>query len=105
MSSFSGTSLQTVAKRVLVSGLVQGVGYRFSLAEQARNLNVTGWCRNLKDGRVEAWLQGSSVAVEKLIAWLYQGPAGARVDHVAIEDQAVLEPLLSETIETFEIRK
>jgi len=105
MSSSSETSIQTVANRVLVSGKVQGVGYRYTLAEQARTLNIRGWCRNLPDGRVEAWLQGSPQAMESILDWMHRGPSQAQVEHVAIESQAVLEPMLSETIQTFEIRE
>jgi len=89
----------------MVSGQVQGVGYRYSLAELARNLNITGWCRNLRDGRVEAWLQGSKEAINATLDWMQHGPPEAVVQHVDVEDQAILEPLLSETIQTFEIRR
>lgn len=101
----SRTSIQLAAKRVLVSGKVQGVGFRYALADLARSLNIQGWCRNLTDGTVEARLQGELSRVNELLAWLQQGPPGALVEHVAIEDQAVLEPLLGESIQTFEIRK
>lgn len=101
----SRTSIQTVARRVLVSGKVQGVGFRFALADLARDLNIQGWCRNLPDGRVEAQLCGETSRVEQLLDWLNQGPPGAVVEHVDIQHQAVLEPLLEESIQTFEIRK
>lgn len=99
------TSVEILARRVLVSGKVQGVGYRYALAEQARNAHIQGWCRNLPDGRVEAWLQGSREAMSNLLEWLYQGPPEAEVAHVHIEEQALLEPLLGESIQLFEIRK
>jgi acylphosphatase len=101
----SGASLETIARRVLVSGRVQGVGYRYWLAKQARDLNIMGWCRNLPDGRVEAWLQGTKGDIDRILDWIHQGPPAASVDNVAVEDHAVLEPLLSETIQLFEIRK
>lgn len=100
-----GTSMQTIARHVLVSGKVQGVGYRHALATLARQLNIFGWCRNLPDGRVEAWLQGNQNAVEQILDWLYQGPPLATVENVEVEHQAVLEPLLQESIVTFDIRK
>jgi acylphosphatase len=105
MTSFSQTSTQPIARRVLVSGKVQGVGYRYSLAALARELNISGWCRNLPDGRVEALVQGIPHAIEQLLNWLHQGPPQAMVEHVEVENQAVLEPLLQENIQAFEIRK
>jgi acylphosphatase len=105
MTSFSQTSVQPIARRALISGKVQGVGYRFALAAIARELNIMGWCRNLADGRVEAWLQGEPAAVEKVLDWLHQGPPQAVVENVEVENQAMLEPLLQENIQTFEIRK
>jgi acylphosphatase len=103
--SSSKTRLHNVARRVLVSGTVQGVGYRASLSERARELNIEGWCRNLPDGRVEAWLNGQPEAVEELLTWMRQGPPGAAVETLDVEEQAVLEPLLRESVELFEIRK
>ena len=67
-------------RRVLVSGQVQGVGFRWHTVERARALGVGGWVRNLPDGRVEAWIEGPSGAVEAMLAWLADGPAHARVD-------------------------
>ncbi|MCE3233959.1 MAG: acylphosphatase [Vampirovibrio sp.] len=101
----SKTSIETIARRVLISGKVQGVGYRFALADLARNLNIHGWCRNLPDGRVEAWLQGAKPQMEEILDWMQRGTPSAVVEDVSIENQAILEPLLGESIETFEIRK
>jgi acylphosphatase len=103
--SSSKTSIEIIARRVLISGKVQGVGFRYSLAERARNLNIQGWCRNLPDGRLEAWLQGTLAPMTEILAWIEQGPPQSVVEHVDVENQAVLEPMLSETIQTFEIRK
>lgn len=101
----SRTHVETIAKRVLISGKVQGVGYRYALAELARLLNVQGWCRNLKDGRVEALLQGTQPAIDEILEWLHKGTTESTVEAVSVEDQAVLEPMLGENIQTFEIRK
>ncbi len=68
--------------RVLVSGRVQGVAFRWHAVEQARQLGVDGWIQNLPDGRVEAWVQGKPVAVESMLTWLARGPTHARVDSV-----------------------
>ena len=74
-----------VARRVLVSGQVQGVGFRHHTKVRARELGLAGWVRNLPDGDVEAWLEGPEDAVESMIAWLRRGPPAARVDDVAVD--------------------
>jgi acylphosphatase len=68
---------------LLVSGLVQGVSFRYYAVEEARRLGVAGWVRNLSDGRVEAEAEGERSAVEALVAWCRRGPPAARVDDVA----------------------
>ena len=73
---------------VIVSGRVQGVGFRLSLARVAESRGVSGWVRNRTDGTVEAVIEGSADAVESVLRWCEQGPRGAIVDSV----QAVDEP-------------
>ena len=68
--------------RLLISGRVQGVGYRAWLTTEARRLGVTGWVRNLVDGRVEALLQGETARLERLAEACADGPAGALVSRV-----------------------
>ena len=70
--------------QVLVSGRVQGVGYRYAAAEQAHGLELGGWVRNLDDGRVEALLSGNEPQVRAMLDWMKQGPPMARVDDVAV---------------------
>lgn len=83
-----------IARRCLVSGRVQGVFYRASARERARVLGVTGYARNLPDGRVEVLACGSPEAVDALCAWLWQGPPAAAVKDVEIEelDVATVSP-------------
>lgn len=69
---------------VFVSGRVQGVFFRANTRKQALNLKLTGWAKNLRDGRVEAVFEGEDAAVEKAIAWCHQGPSHASVDNVDV---------------------
>ncbi len=70
------------ARRAVVVGRVQGVGFRWAAREEARARGVHGWVRNLADGRVEAWCEGAPAAVAGFLAWLEQGPPAARVTAV-----------------------
>ena len=76
----------TVTKHLLITGRVQGVGFRFYMQRKARELGLTGWVRNCRDGSVEAVVQGSSGAVEAMIAWARRGPPSAVVAEVRVTD-------------------
>jgi len=76
----------TVTKHLIISGRVQGVGFRFYMERKARELGVTGWVRNRRDGGVEAVVQGSVEAVDAMIAWARRGPSSAVVADVRISD-------------------
>ena len=75
-----------VARRYLISGLVQGVGYRFFALEAGAREGLGGFVRNLEDGRVEAQAEGEQTALDRFERALYQGPPGGRVEHVGVED-------------------
>jgi acylphosphatase len=72
---------------VFVQGRVQGVNFRYSAYREAINLGVSGWARNLDDGRVEAIYEGPREAVEELLAWTRHGPEWARVTDMVIESE------------------
>ncbi len=73
--------------RIFVTGKVQGVFFRQSLKVMAKKNNVFGWVRNLKDGRVEAILEGDEEKVSMLIEWTHGGPANSRVEDVHIRNE------------------
>ena len=73
-----------VRAHVFVAGLVQGVYFRDSTRRAASSYNVTGWVRNLPDGRVEAMLEGEEQGVRRMVAWCHEGPPGAVVEDVAV---------------------
>lgn len=75
-----------MAKQLRISGLVQGVGFRYSMVEEARMLGLRGWVRNRRDGTVEAVVDGPPGAVNAILAWARRGPPGARVTDVHVSD-------------------
>jgi len=77
-----------------ISGRVQGVWFRASTRDEGAQLGLTGWARNLPDGRVEVIAQGERDRLESLLAWLHQGSPGARVDTVEHRWEAMGESLV-----------
>lgn len=75
-----------VARKFLVSGEVQGVGYRFFAQQAARRLGLAGYVRNLPDGRVEAWAQGSAADLQAFEERLREGPPFSGVEGVSREE-------------------
>jgi acylphosphatase len=73
-------------KLLRIHGRVQGVGYRYSMMEQAEQLGLTGWVRNRRDGTVEAVVVGDDEAIAKIIEWARQGPPGASISNVQVSD-------------------
>jgi len=86
-----------MAKHLKISGRVQGVGFRYSMSEEAERLGVTGWVRNRRDGTVEAVIDGAPDAVEAVLAWARRGPRGANVTEVEVAE-------IPERFEHFEMR-
>ncbi len=79
-----------ISIKVSVSGRVQGVFYRDSTRRKANEFSVTGWVKNLEDGRVEALLSGEKKNVETLLDWMKIGPPAAKVTQVTVEN---IEPI------------
>ena len=77
---------------VYISGRVQGVFFRAETQRAAQGFNITGWVRNLADGRVEADLEGEDKNVDKMIAWCHKGPPAARIEEVLTKE----EPFIGE---------
>ena len=77
--------MANICAHVYISGYVQGVAYRYSAIRAAKRLGVTGWVRNLRDGRVEALIEGEETSVRQMVAWCYEGPPSAVVSDVTAE--------------------
>ena len=74
-----------IARRYLIAGRVQGVGFRWFLETAASREGIHGWARNLPDGRVEAQAEGDADAIERFERKLRHGPPAARVDGVEVD--------------------
>lgn len=91
--------MEKIARRYYVSGLVQGVGFRYFAQRAGAALKLDGWVRNLRDGRVEAYAIGRKVQLDAFESKLNQGPASGYVSEIVVEQAAV-----DATIEGFCIR-
>ena len=80
----------TTARRLIVHGLVQGVGFRWSCKRVADELGITGWARNRDDGTVEVLAEGTVPAVDAMLDWCRRGPRHAQVTRLEV---AVIAPL------------
>jgi acylphosphatase len=78
--------------RLLVSGRVQGVGYRDFVRSEAEARGLTGWVRNRRDGAVEAVVRGARESVDELIAACWRGPPASRVADVQVECLEAADP-------------
>ena len=76
-----------VARRFVICGRVQGVGFRYFTQDTARREGLTGWVRNLPDGKVEAMVEGEAEAVTRLERAIRTGPRGARVERVYVDEE------------------
>ena len=71
--------------RLLIRGRVQGVGFRYAFADEARSRKLRGWVRNRRDGCVEAIVAGPAADIDAIVAWSRRGPVGAQVTAVTVE--------------------
>lgn len=93
-TSTPGPSAAPTATRHLhITGRVQGVGYRYHMAQEARRLGVAGWVRNRSGGSVEALVHGPVADVEALITWAHHGPPLARVASVVVSESPEAAPV------------
>ena len=75
---------EKIRAHIFVSGRVQGVFFREKTKKTAEKLKVTGWVKNLRDGRVEAIFEGEKDKVEKMVDWARKGPFWAKVDSLEL---------------------
>jgi acylphosphatase len=80
----TNSNTDAITRHLRITGRVQGVGYRWSMAQEAKRLGVNGWVRNRLDGSVEAVVSGADAEVQALIEWAQCGPIEARVDGVEV---------------------
>ena len=73
--------------RLIVKGKVQGVFFRQALKVMAKKHNLSGWVKNLKNGRVETLLEGEDMDVSTVVEWCHAGPANARVEDIEIKNE------------------
>ncbi|MBF2045837.1 MAG: acylphosphatase [Elainella sp. C42_A2020_010] len=73
-----------IRAHAIISGRVQGVGYRASTWDMAQLLKLSGWVRNLRDGRVEAVFEGTQAQIDEMLRWCHQGPPAAQVTAVDV---------------------
>ena len=91
-----------ITKHLIISGRVQGVGFRYFTKKSAESLGVSGWVKNLRSGDVEAVLQGSSESVDEMMNRLEAGPTTARVDEIKeLED----EPTAQNRVNGFNVKR
>ena len=95
----TSTEKPTQAKRFLVRGRVQGVGFRWFVEREAHLLGIAGWVRNNHDGSVEVLAQGTREQLAGLHGRLREGPQAARVDNVEVSDLAPVPGMSSFRIE------
>ncbi len=83
----STPGLDLICLRALITGHVQGVGYRYTTRQKALELGLVGWVLNLPNGQVEAMIEGDRTVVDEMVEWLHREPTGAMVIAVDLQEQ------------------
>jgi acylphosphatase len=83
--TMSATLPRAARLHLVITGRVQGVGFRYAAVDEARRLGLVGWTRNCPDGTVEIAAEGPRERLDQLAAWSHAGPPGAAVTHVAVD--------------------
>ena len=89
ISNETGIVAMKINKRIKIKGKVQGVFFRKSTQEKARQLDITGWVENEPDGSVLTEMEGTTEAIAQMEQWLHQGPERARVEEVLVREGEV----------------
>lgn len=95
--------MNRLIRHVIVRGVVQGVGYRAFVADEAARLGLEGWVRNRRDGTVEAVFAGSADLIDRVIAVCRRGPWGARIDAIEQRDGAADELVIGPRRDDFSV--
>lgn len=77
--------MEKVRAHAVISGMVQGVCFRYETQDRACSMGVTGWVMNRRDGKVECVFEGEKDSVKEIIEWCHRGPSGAIVKNVIVE--------------------
>ena len=89
-----GISTAKIRRHVLIKGMVQGVNFRNATKQEADQLGIVGWVKNLEDGRVEAMFEGTPDAMQRMIEWCKRGPPAAVVEAVQVRSESAASILL-----------
>ena len=76
--------VKRIRVHVFISGYVQGVMFRYATQREALKLNLSGWIKNISDGRIEAIFEGNEAKVQRMIDFCHKGPPSAKVTNVKI---------------------
>lgn len=89
-----GVSTAKTRRHVFIKGRVQGVNFRNATKQEADQLGIVGWVKNLEDGRVEAMFEGTPEAIQRMIEWCKRGPPAAQVEEVRVASESAASVLI-----------
>lgn len=79
--------MELISKTIIISGIVQGVGYRYSANKTAKSMGIKGFVKNNSDGTVLIRAEATPLQMQKFMKWCYEGPIGARVNDVSVKSE------------------